>query len=322
MIEEPLPGIFRIEVPLPGNPLKAINSYLIKGHSRNLLIDTGMNREECRTALESGLRELEVAIRDTDIFVTHMHADHSGLVADLVADGSMIYASRQDAPLINFGPDWEGMRQFAATAGFPWDDLQKAIQRHPGNQYRTSHHVDFKLVDEGDVVSAGDYRFRCVETPGHTRGHLCLYDEDRKLLVSGDHVLRDITPNISVWSSVENPLEQYLKSLDKVAMLDVEAVLPGHRRPFSDLQVRIGELKHHHQARADEVLAILKDGPASPFQVAARMTWDLTYRTFDEFPVQQKWFAGGEAVAHIRYLEEKGQVRHEVRGGRIVYALA
>ncbi len=321
MIEETLPSIFRIEVPLPGNPLKAINSYLISGHTRNLLIDTGMNREECRTALESGLRELEVDLRDTDIFITHMHADHSGLVADLGADGATIYASRLDAPAINSGPDWEGMRQFAASAGFPWDDLQKAIERHPGNRYRTSRRIDFKMVGEGDVISAGDYRFACVETPGHTRGHLCLYDESRKLLVSGDHVLRDITPNISVWSSVENPLAQYLKSLDKVATLDVEMVLPGHRRAFRDLNERVDELKRHHQVRAEEVLSILEKGPMSPFHVAARMTWDLTYRTFGEFPVQQKWFAGGEAVAHIRYLEEKGLVRHEAADGQILYAL-
>lgn len=321
LVEEILSGIYRIEVPLPGNPLKAINSYIIQGQGRNLMIDTGMNREECRTALESGLRQLGVDLRDTDIFVTHMHADHSGLVADLAVDGSTIYASRLDGPVINSGPDWEGMRRYAASSGFPWDDLQKAIERHPAYKYRTSRHVDFKLMDDGDVVAAGAYRFRCIETPGHTRGHLCLYDEGYKLLVSGDHVLRDITPNISVWSSVENPLEQYLSSLDKVSILDVEMVLPGHRRAFRDLRVRVEELKRHHQARAEEVLSILENGPMSPFQIAARMTWDLTYRTFDEFPVQQKWFAGGEAVAHIRYLEEKGLVRQESMGGQVVYAL-
>ncbi len=102
----------------------------------------------------------------------------------------------------------------------------------------------------------------------------------------------------------------------------VQTVLPGHRRVFRDLNTRIEELKRHHQVRADEVLAILKKGPMSPMQIAAGMTWDLTYRTFAEFPAQQKWFAGGEAVAHIRYLEEKGQVRHEDTGGQILYALA
>ena len=322
MLEEMLPGLFRIEVPLPGNPLQVINSYVVTGQDRNLMIDTGMNREECRTALESGLREFGIDLCDTDIFVTHMHADHSGLVADLAADGSTVYASRLDAPVINHGPDWEGMRRFAASSGFPWDDLQRAIDGHPAHQYRTSHDVDFKLMGEGDVVTAGDYRFRCIETPGHTRGHLCLYDETRKILVSGDHVLRDITPNISVWSSVENPLEQYLKSLEKISTLEVDIVLPGHRRAFRDLKVRIEELERHHQVRAGEVLAILARGPMNPFEVAAGMSWDLTYRTFDEFPVQQKWFAGGEAVAHLRYLEEKGLVRREPLGGQIVYALS
>jgi glyoxylase-like metal-dependent hydrolase (beta-lactamase superfamily II) len=321
VIEEMLPGIYRIEVPLPQNPLRAINSYVIKGHGRNLMIDTGMNQPECRAALETGMRELGVDPRDTDFFVTHMHADHAGLVADLAADGSIIYASRLDASIINNGPDWDGMRRFAHSSGFPWDELQQAIDRHPAAQYRTSRHVDFTIVGEGDVVSVDRYRFRCVETPGHTWGHLCLYDEDQRLLVSGDHVLGDITPNISVWSSFENPLDIYLKSLDKVSTLAVDLVLPGHRRAFPGLKGRIEELKRHHEIRADEVLDILKDGAMNPLQVAARMTWDMTYRTFDEFPVQQKWFAGGEAVAHLRYLEEKGLVQQESRGNQMVYAL-
>jgi glyoxylase-like metal-dependent hydrolase (beta-lactamase superfamily II) len=322
VIDEILPGIYRIEVPLPGNPLKAINSYVVRGNSRTLMIDTGMNQEVCRTALESGLSELEVDLRETDIFVTHMHADHAGLVADLAADGSTVYASKIDAATINAGPDWDAMRGFAASGGFPWDELQQAIDRHPGNIYRTSRHVDFTLVGEGDVVAAGKYSFRCIETPGHTQGHLCLYDEARKVLVSGDHILGDITPNISVWSAVEDPLTQYLESLGKVSTLDVEMVLPGHRRAFSDMRGRIEELKHHHQVRAGEVLDILKAGPMNPFRVAAQMKWDLTYDSFEEFPVQQKWFAGGEAVAHLHYLEARGLVRRADSYGRILYALA
>ena len=70
--------IYRLEIPLPGNPLRAVNSYVIKGGERNLIIDTGMNREECREAIDAGLRELGIDLEITDLFITHMHADHPG----------------------------------------------------------------------------------------------------------------------------------------------------------------------------------------------------------------------------------------------------
>jgi glyoxylase-like metal-dependent hydrolase (beta-lactamase superfamily II) len=160
----------------------------------------------------------------------------------------------------------------------------------------------------------------CIETPGHTRGHLCLYDHKHKLLFSGDHVLKDITPNISRWFRDEkNPLGEYLKSLDKVAGLNVNLVLPGHRSIFSNLKERIEELHRHHRQRLDEVLEILSKGEKDAYQVAQLMTWDLTYPTWTGFPVAQKWFATGEALAHLSYLEEQGLVRLREQNGKCVY---
>ncbi|MBP1716563.1 MAG: Zn-dependent hydrolase, glyoxylase, partial [Deltaproteobacteria bacterium] len=76
MIDEVRPRIFRMEIPLPANPLKAINSYVIKGEDRFLMIDTGMNRSECLEVMESSLKELRIDLEKTDFFVTHLHADH------------------------------------------------------------------------------------------------------------------------------------------------------------------------------------------------------------------------------------------------------
>ncbi len=91
MSQEVLPNLFRIEIPLPKNPLKAINSYVIKGTERNLMIDTGMYREECMKAMEAGLHELSVDLNVTDFFITHMHADHIGLVSSLATADSKVY---------------------------------------------------------------------------------------------------------------------------------------------------------------------------------------------------------------------------------------
>ena len=297
MIDEIRPDLFRIELPLPRNPLRAANSYVIRGSDRNLIVDTGMNRQECRDALDAGLTDLDLNLERTDVLITHMHADHCGQVSRLLSKGARAYVGRLDAGVMRDGPHWDAMADSAALNGFPASKLAPAIERHPAKMYGGYGQVEYTLLGEGDKLAVGDYLFRCIETPGHTAGHICLYEEDRKILISGDHVLGDITPNISSWTSDEDRLGQYLESLDRVARLDVRLVLPGHRRIFEDCKGRIAELKTHHQARADEVLAILDGDPMTAFDVAARMTWDIRADSFEQFPVAQQWFATGEAVA-------------------------
>jgi len=91
MIEELLPDLYRVEVPLPRSPLKALNSYIIKGNGRFLIVDTGMNREECLIPMRSALEKLNIDLEKTDFFITHLHADHSGLVGKLSTDSSKVY---------------------------------------------------------------------------------------------------------------------------------------------------------------------------------------------------------------------------------------
>lgn len=323
MVQEIMPRLYKLDIPLPHNPLKSLNSYVIKGKERNLIIDTGMNREECKKAMALGLAELDVDLEVTDFFITHMHADHSGLLSSLATAASKIYCSAADAAMINDdGGYWEQVHIFVETGGFPEAEFQSAVKKHPGYKYRSLGTMDFTITKENDTINMGDYRFRCVETPGHTQGHLCLYDADKKILVSGDHILSDITPNISLLSYRINPLDNYLNSLEKVYEYDVEIILPGHRRLFSDHRKRIDELRVHHNARAEEVLAILEEkGKKTAYQVAAFMTWDITYHSFDEFPVAQKWFASGEALAHLKYLEEKGLVQKEMQEKSFVFSI-
>ncbi|WZL73874.1 MBL fold metallo-hydrolase [Clostridiaceae bacterium 35-E11] len=92
MIEKILDDIYRIEVPLPENPLKRLNAYLIKGVKRNLLIDTGFNRKECKERLLTALTALNVAMDNTDIFITHLHADHSGLASAIMTEHTYVFA--------------------------------------------------------------------------------------------------------------------------------------------------------------------------------------------------------------------------------------
>jgi len=319
MIHEVAPDIHRIEVPLPRNPLRAINAYLVRGADRCLMIDTGMNRPECLDAVRQALRALAVDLGRTDFFITHGHADHVGLVSELPTGASRIFLHPQDAAIV-LDPDlWKAMAADARTHGFP--DPDAAVLKHPGRRYGFSGHPDFTPLSEGDHVRVGRYVFRCVETPGHTPGHMCLYEPDARLLFSGDHILDTITPNISAWGCGADPLAEFIESLDKTAAYSVAITLPAHRAPIRDHVRRIEELKAHHRIRMQEALDVLAGGAQTAYRVAAQMAWNLDCARWDDFPVPQQWFATGEALAHLLHLERQGRIWREDRKGQAYFSL-
>jgi len=326
MIEQILPELYRMEIPLPGSPLKAVNSYLIKGEGRFLIIDTGMKREECQEAMFAALKELNVDLRKTDFFITHLHADHLGLVALMATNNAKVYFSRMEAQIINRNSGeedrLEDTSRYFISHGYPEDVLKLSVASHPGRRYGLRQHIDFSIVKEGDKIDVGDYSFQCIETPGHSPCHMCLYEPDKKLLLSGDHILADITPNISYWGELENPLKKYLTNLDKVYPLDVSLTLPGHRSLIKDHRKRIGELKAHHQDRVKEVLFALESGAKTAYQVAPYIKWDIKASSWEQFPAAQKWFAFGETLAHLIYMEKEGMVQEKKEGNRILFHLA
>ncbi len=322
MCEEILPNLFRIKIPLPESPLKYLNSYVIRDAERNLIIDTGLNRKECLDAMLNGLSKLGVELTRSDIFITHLHADHFGLVAKLASDSSDILFSRPEKELMESWEGFDAMIGYAGANGFPEDQLKAALDKHPGNKYGSDWIPELKVLEDGDVIDVGDYHFKCVATPGHTMGHICLYEPNKKILVAGDHILIDITPNIQCWSDTQNPLKHYIESLDKVSRLDIDLVLPGHRRLIEDHHARINELKEHHKNRLNEVLEILETPDQHAFQIASQMTWDLAAESWDHFPVAQKWFATGEALSHLRCLEEENKVGRKTEGGLTLFNLS
>lgn len=324
MVEEVARGIFRIEVPIPNNPLRVLNSYFIQGYSRDLLIDTGFRNPVCQRALDEGLQALHSDPARRDVLLTHLHSDHSGN-ADLYAGpGRRIYISGTDLQYLRefvYGDILLRIRRRYIEEGMPLRIVEEAAAVNPADNQALDQITDqFVALQEGDVLTVGEYALETIVVPGHTPGNAIFLCRKQKILFSGDHVLFDITPNITAWDGVEDTLGDYLDQLRRTRELSVELTLPGHRQT-GVLHDRVDSLLDHHHRRLSEAFRIIEESPGlTAFEITAQMTWRIRSRNWDEFPITQKWFAMGECLSHLDYLIRRGRIfRQEDRGAYRYY---
>ena len=328
MIEAVSDHIFQIGVPLPGSPLKMTNAYLIQGNTRHLLVDNGFNAPASEEALLAGLAELGVRPQDLDLFLTHMHADHCGLTAKLVELGAgKVWFNATDAGyvarMVNDPEYWDETFGVMLLHGFTHEQMVTLRQDHPAVKHAMPRCVPFTLTREGEIIEVGSRRLRVVDLPGHTPGHMGLYDPEDGLLFSGDHILGRITPNITRWPTERDSLGRYLHSLAHTETMYLRLILPGHRHLVTEPGTRIAELRQHHARRLDEVRGILRQGGAmTAYTVASQMHWDIRYDSWDVFPVPQRWFACGEALSHLDHLAALGEVKQCLDQKRLHHFLA
>jgi glyoxylase-like metal-dependent hydrolase (beta-lactamase superfamily II) len=313
------PDIYTIPVVLPNNPLKNLNCYVIKTPERNLVIDTGFNQPECLAALSEGLRELDIDMDQSTLFLTHLHSDHIGLTNHIATARTKIMIGRVDYDYLKNQHDenfWPWMEEKFYREGLSKDLIALQRKVNPARAYAPEYLFEAETVSDNDIFYIGDYGFRCLWTPGHTPGHTCLYMEKEGILFCGDHVLFDITPNITMWRGIEDSLGDYLESLKKIKALDIRLALPAHRKNDMDVYERIRQIQDHHARRIHQTLSIIREEPGlNAYQIGARMTWSMRGKNWEEFPIQQKWFALGETISHLL---KRGQiVRHEEK--EIIY---
>ena len=313
-------NLYRLDVPLVGSPLKNLNSYLITGQ-RNLLIDTGFREEPCREAMTRQLEEIGADLCRTDIFLTHLHSDHTGLSTELHRPGCEIFLSPGDAEeLLCRGTDefWRLRNENYIRDGFSRAEMDELWGSNPAKELSPHLFRDYTPVREGDVLEYGGYRLRCVSTPGHTPDHMCLYDGERRVFFSGDHVLFHISPNICRWEVMPDALGSYLQSLKKVKDYPVELLLPAHRAETGKLKDRAEELLSHHYRRLEDTMAAVEHRPGmTAYEIAGAMRWQIRCRSWEDFPLTQKFFAVGEALSHLDYLLLRGRLYREERDGKV-----
>lgn len=325
MITEIIPNIYKIDVVLPQNPLKNLNCYVIKGCERNLIIDTGFNRQECLQSLTEGISELGLDMEITDVFITHLHADHSGLVCEIISNNSKVYMNPVDNKLlcesiVDSSSYWGEREERYMLEGFPKEEIIKCRHSNPARHLASKNVFDIVPIKEGDKLKYGSYEFVAIVTPGHTPGHTCLYCEKEKLMFTGDHVLFGITPNIATWNEIPNSLGSYIESLKKIKEYDVKLALAGHREITGNFGQRIEALLLHHEKRLEDAYSIVLKNPGiNAYDIASKMKWSIRARDWNDFPSTQKWFAVGETISHLNYLMAENKINKISKNNMYAY---
>ncbi len=326
-MKEVYSNIYQVQIPLMNSPLKELNCFIVKGEKRNLVVDTGFNQPLGRETLLNALKELGCDLDLTDVFITHLHSDHSGLTGAIKNDINRAYASSYDAASMN--------RMFAMSdseynsssdsneMGFPIVKEDKMEgESHPGFKNRCERVIDFTIVKEGDVIDLGGFVFEVVDMAGHTPGQVGLYDRTHKVMFCGDHILGKITPNITYWLRELDSLGQYMDNLKKVREMEVDHLFSAHRYLVDNHKERVDALLEHHARRLDEVRDIISKEPTNVYNTAAGMKWDFAGGNFLAFPITQKWFAAGEAYSHLEHLRHTGEATFtEDSDGVLLYSL-
>lgn len=312
MLEEYGLKVVRLDLPFR---LNHVNCFIGEGPDGTQIIDAGLHNENTIERWETELKGRQV----TDILITHYHPDHFGYAGALQRrTGARVSMSRTDEGIGKKA--WEedsldSLKENYALAGIPSDSAAAMIEntREFIPRVKPYPKVDH-FFEEGESVQIGKLAYEVLFTPGHSNGLVSLYNAEKSLLLSADHILPRITPNISYWFHGDpNPLKSYMESLERVKDLEVQLVIPSHGSPFYGANGRIEEILSHHHVRLEELLLSIKDGSTV---MEASETLFRRKLTIHEFR-----FAIGETLAHLEYLRLGGKCRREISNGAYVYML-
>jgi glyoxylase-like metal-dependent hydrolase (beta-lactamase superfamily II) len=323
---EVLSGIHQFRLPMPGSRLRHINGYLIKGDDGYALVDCGWDIPEVLEALRSELRDIGADLGDIrTLIVTHFHADHYGLAGTLVRLGRLrLMMHRLDWLHVRTTMSDPETMMRSSTAWLERNGLPprpaETAEEMMGNFRRFTIVQPAVELEDAACIAVGPHTLRVVWTPGHTAGHICLFDAERRLILTGDHVLDPITPSVGFSRpNLGNPLGDFLASLRKVAALDADLVLPAHGEPFRGLKQRVDDLLAHHDHREAAALGALVNGPASGAEVAGQLPWTRRELRYAELEPMQQRMALSETIAHLEELRATGRVDRSEENGQFYY---
>lgn len=314
--------IHAIELPVPF-PLKTTNVYLVDEEPITL-VDTGVKTDASLQALTDSLRRLGYGIEDIRrILITHGHLDHYGQAKRISAlSDAEVYIHAEDHRRIQ---SVARFRKHVASVllqnGTPKDSVEETVGYMEWAQQWGEPLDDVHFINEGDEIRFNNMVLRAIHCPGHSPGLICFYLEGRGILISGDHLLKEITPNpiINPLPDGAGPrtrntsLKKYMNSIRKIADLDVSLVLPGHGEPIRDFKAALQKILHHHDQRLALVLSILSRGEMTAYDVSRLL--------FPDAKSIEVFLGVSEALGHLSILLEEGKISFRSRDGLDYYSI-
>ncbi|MGC9975683.1 MAG: MBL fold metallo-hydrolase [Syntrophales bacterium] len=322
MIEKIAESFYMITLPMPFR-LKHVHVFALVHDGSVSLFDTGMNTPDTFATLEGSLKSVGKSIRDIDrIFITHFHTDHCGIAGRIKEiSGAAIAMSEMDARRLyndqKTGLNFGLVKKFYCEHGLREEIIDGLLELLSSFRKAT---IPFKVdtsLGNHESQKVGDREFEVISVPGHTSGQVCFFFRREGILLSGDHILPEITPNLSPdpYNAAFRPLKSFLDSLGEVEDLPASKVYPAHGDPFSNLKVRVEEIREHHRERKSIVFESVKEGPKTTFRVSL----DIFGQDLPEF---DQFLAVNETYAHLIELGEEGFIKQEKIGDLVIHSVA
>jgi glyoxylase-like metal-dependent hydrolase (beta-lactamase superfamily II) len=313
--ERVLPGVWRLRLPLPWPGVPHCNAWALAAGDGIVLVDTGMHEPGSFAHLERAMGMVNLRVEHTRLLVcTHAHSDHCGQAAPIVDQAGcelwmhpnhehMSRAARDPAAAL------ERRIEVARQSGVPEGPLQAYRESRVDEDFGVARFVepDRDLVD-GVQVETDLGAWTTYETPGHAPSHVCLFQPERRLLISGDHLLGRVSLFYDYGYSPD-PVGEFLRSLDVVEKLDARLCLAGHGRTFTDVQAHIDANRALVADRLAAVeRAVREHGPVTAFDTLREVYGDAFT------PITAGWLLTMQ-LCYLRHLEMLGVlVRDEVEG--------
>ncbi|MDX2425781.1 MAG: MBL fold metallo-hydrolase [Cycloclasticus sp.] len=297
-------GIFLLKMPIP-YALDHINLWLLRDNSGWTIVDSGYYSEEAAALWDKVLTGFCDNQPIQKIVITHFHPDHVGM-AQWLANKTMApihmsqieYLTAHMACQTHSEPQKASRQQYFKRFGLTQEQLEGLQGRIGGyvNGVPEAPIAYHRMVDT-ESLSINNETWSLLQFSGHSPGHICLFNAERKILISGDQILPSISPNISVnFNETEaDPLADYLSSLTKLATLDKDTlVLPAHGRTFIGVQERSNTLTQGHLDSLEQLRAFCQT-PRTGLEVIEEMFGN-------RLSIFNLSLATGEAMAHLNYL--------------------
>jgi glyoxylase-like metal-dependent hydrolase (beta-lactamase superfamily II) len=308
--ERVLPGLWRLRLPLPWPGVPHGNAWAIAAGSGVVLVDTGMHEPGSLAQLERAMDQVNLRLEHVRLLAcTHAHSDHWGQAAPVVDHAGcefLMHPNHRHATEHVDDPDAALARRLEVgrQSGVPAAALAQYAEQakaFPSGVARVIE-PDRPLVD-GVAIETDLGTWVAYETPGHAPSHVCLFQAERRLLISGDHLLGRISLFFEHGSSPD-PVGEFLQSLDLIDGLDARLALSGHGKPFVDVHGHIEGNRRLVAQRVEAVLAAIGDAPRTAMQILPHVyEEELGVRT-------ATWFLA-QTLAYLRHLELAGRVRRE-----------